>query len=146
LGLRAAYGRYVALDEGFVEAGIEITLPLFDRNQGRIEEARASVQRAEQDARRIESELGVQLELANQRCSLAARQLTVHEETIEPAAARGLAQARAGYRAGRVAFLELLDAQRTFARARTRTLELRRDLGLATAELASLAGLEPYQD
>jgi cobalt-zinc-cadmium efflux system outer membrane protein len=144
--VRAALGRWAALDEGFFEAGVDMTLPIFDRNQGSVDEARADVTRSEQDARRIESELAVELDSVVRRRALVATQLAAHRERVEPAAARGLAQARAGYQAGRLSFLELIDAQQTLALARTRTLELARDFELATAELSALAGLGPYQD
>jgi cobalt-zinc-cadmium efflux system outer membrane protein len=144
--LRGALGRWAINDERFVEAGIDMTLPLFDRNQGGIDEARADIVRSEQNARRVESELAVRLRSVAERRSLAAKQLGEYRERVEPAAERGLAQARAGYQAGRLSFLELIDAQATLARARTRTLELARDLDLATAELSGLAGLGPYHE
>jgi cobalt-zinc-cadmium efflux system outer membrane protein len=146
LELRAGYGRHVALDEGFVEAGISIDLPLFDRNQGAVQEARADVHRAEQHAIARRQQLTTQIAGAIRRRSLASRQLATHQESIEPAAARGLQQARAAYRAGSLSFLELLDAQQTFARVRIRTLDLERDVDLTSAELARLAGLGPYQE
>ena len=123
--------RALSVRNHFVEAGLEIALPLFDRNQGHIDETLAGIKRAEHNTRKVESELSAQLGLAKRRRSLAGRQLATHEEKIAPAASRGLEQARAGYRAGRLSFLELLEAQKTFARVRTRTLELQRDLHLA---------------
>lgn len=144
--LRAAYGRQVALDKEFVEAGIAIDVRLFDRNQGAIEETRADTRRAEQDAFARTQELVAQLTMTIRHRSISSNQLAAHRETIEPAAARGLRQARAAYEAGSPSLLELLDAQQTFAHVRIRTLELERDLDLATAELARLAGLGPYQE
>jgi len=144
--LRAAYGRQVSLDERFIEAGIGIRLPLFDRNQGEVEEALAEVRRANQRAHEAERDLVAQLTVASRRRSLAAQQLTSLRETLEPAAARGLSQARAAYQGGALSFFELLDAQQTYARVRTQTLEIERDLNRATAELSGLAGLGPYQD
>jgi cobalt-zinc-cadmium efflux system outer membrane protein len=38
--------------QGFVEVGVQI--PIFNRNQGRVEEARAAVERAQQERRRVE--------------------------------------------------------------------------------------------
>jgi cobalt-zinc-cadmium efflux system outer membrane protein len=146
LELRAGYGRQVALDEDFVEAGIAIDLPLFDRNQGAIEEAQADVHRAEQHAIARRQQLTTRIAGAIRHRSITSRQLAAHQESIEPAAARGLQQARAAYRAGSLSFLELLDAQQTFAHVRIRTLELERDLDLTSAELARLAGLGPYQE
>ena len=43
-------------------------------------------------------------------------------------------------------FLELVDAQRTYNEVRLRTLELRRDLAVAEADLMSLLGAGPYAD
>ncbi len=43
-------------------------------------------------------------------------------------------------------FLELVDAQRTFNDVLLRTLNLRRDLALAEADLMSLLGAGPYAD
>ncbi|GJM44486.1 MAG: hypothetical protein DHS20C21_13280 [Gemmatimonadota bacterium] len=101
---------------------------------------------AEQRARTVRSDLVAQLTIANRDRSLAASQLATHRDVLEPAAERGLQQARAAYQAGTLSFLELLDAQQAYARVRIRTLELERDFRLATAELSGLAGLGPYQD
>jgi outer membrane protein TolC len=65
---------------------------------------------------------------------------------IFPAAARSLAQAREAYRAGRLMFLELVDAQRTFNDVTLRTMELRRNLAYAEADLMNLLGAGPYAD
>ena len=146
LQLRAGVGRQIALDEEFVEAGVALDLPLFDRNQGGVEEARAGIGRAEQRALARRQQLLARLRTTVGESSVASQQLAAHRESIEPAAARGLDQARAAYRAGSLTFLELLDAQQTFAHVRIRTLELERDVERATAELARLAGLGPYQD
>ncbi|MBZ0269849.1 TolC family protein, partial [bacterium] len=146
LSLRAGYGREVAPGEDFVEAGIGITLPLFDRNQGGIEEARAGVRQAEEHAREVGHELVARLAVAQRNHALAAKQLAAHRDTLEPAATRGLEQAEAAYRAGSRSLLELLDAQQTFARVRQGTLERQRDLDRAAAELARLAGLGPYAE
>lgn len=144
--LRAAYGRQMDLDQDFFEAGIGVRLPLFNRNQGEVQEALAGVHQAEQRARTVRSDLVAQLTIANRDRSLAASQLATHRDVLEPAAERGLQQARAAYQAGTLSFLELLDAQQAYARVRIRTLELERDFRLATAELSGLAGLGPYQD
>jgi len=144
LDVHAAWGRHVALDEAFVEAGVEVALPLFDRSQGRVEEARARTRQAEEDARRIKGELVARLAGAHQRHRFAESQLRAHRESILPAAERGLEQAHEGYRSGRLPFLELIDAQRTLTQVRIRTLDLSRELDLATLEVSSLVGLGPY--
>ena len=91
-------------------------------------------------------ELEVALSTARLNHATAHDQLDQLTEQIAPAAERALAQAQEAYRAGRLMFLELVDAQRTFNDVRLRTMELRRDLALAEADLMSLLGAGPYAD
>ncbi len=65
-------------------------------------------------------------------------------ERIAPAAERALTQAQEAYRSGRLMFLELIDAQRTFNDVLMRTMDLRRDLAQAQADLMCLLGIGPY--
>jgi len=144
LGLFLAYGSEEPAGEGFIEAGISVPLPLFDRKQGRVAESRSQLARAEHRARGVASELTVALAAARQRHRRLHEQHDTVADLIAPAATRGRAQAQQAYRAGRLMFLELIDAQRTYAEVRLRTIELRKDLALAEAELTSLLGTGPY--
>lgn len=144
LGLFVAYGRYRAMDEGFVEAGLTVPLPIFNRNQGRVVETQSVVAQAQERARIVRNDLEATLEVARQRYLTFRDQLNAAMSRIMPAAERGLTQAQEGYRAGHLPFLELIDAQRTLANIRLRTLELRKDLVVAEAELMSLVRTGPY--
>ncbi|MFH1278302.1 MAG: TolC family protein [Candidatus Eisenbacteria bacterium] len=144
LGLFVAYGRYRAIDEEFVEAGLTMPLPILNRNQGRVAETESLVAQARDNARIVRLDLQVTLEVARQRYMAAREQLRGAADRILPAADRGLLQAQEGYRVGHLPFLELIDAQRTFANVRLRTLELKRDAIVAEAELLSLVGTGPY--
>jgi len=146
LGIFFSYGRSEPANEDFVEAGISIPLPLFDRNQGRIAETEALVGMAEDHARAVEAELQADLAAAASRHLTLRDELQAAEGLIAPAAERGLSQAQAAYRVGRLPFLELIDAQRTLANIRLRVLELKRDLIVTNAELLSLGGLGLYRD
>jgi cobalt-zinc-cadmium efflux system outer membrane protein len=146
LDLFFAYGQFRPADVGFVEAGISIPLPLFDRNQGHIAESQALVAQAEQRVRIVESDLAAALAVVRQRYHTTREQLEALLNRIAPAAERGLAQAQEGYRVGRLPFLELVDAQRTLANVRRRTLELRRDLIVEEAAIMSLTGAGPYRE
>ena len=139
-----AYGRNRGADENFIEAGVSFPLPIFDRNQGLIAANHSEVARTRAQARVVDSELEVRLLVASQRYQNAHDQLEISAHRILPAAERGLSQAQDGYRVGHVPFLELIDAQRTLATVRIRTLELRRDIHIVEAELMSLAGAGPY--
>jgi cobalt-zinc-cadmium efflux system outer membrane protein len=144
LELYAAYGRSRASDAGFIEAGLSFPLPLFDRNQGRVAEARSLVAKARNEARIVDNELEVALEAARQRYLTVRAQLQAGSNRILPAAERGMSQAQEGYRVGHLPFLELIDAQRTLASARMQALELRRELIVAEAELTSLLQANTY--
>jgi cobalt-zinc-cadmium efflux system outer membrane protein len=144
LNLFVGYGNFEPLDENFIDAGISFPLPLFDRNQGRIAESRALIARSEDRARIVETELTVTLAATQQRHDKLHDQLEAMMGRIAPAAERGLDQAQEAYRVGRLMFLELVDAQRTYADVRLRTLELRRDLAMVEADWMSLLGTGPY--
>jgi cobalt-zinc-cadmium efflux system outer membrane protein len=134
-------------DEGnFIDAGISVPLPLFHRNQGRVAETTSQVAMARHRERTAEYELEVALETARMNHDIAHDQLDQLTGHIAPAAERALDQAQEAYRAGRLMFLELVDAQRTLGDVRMRTMKLRRDLALAEADLMSLLGAGPYAD
>jgi len=138
------YGRFESGLGNFVEAGVALPLPLFDRNQGRVAETRALAAQARHEARIVASELEISVVAARLRHRQAHDQLETVNERIAPAAERFLAQAQEAYRTGRLVFLELIDAQRVFADVRLRTLELRKDLAMSEADLMSLLGAGPY--
>ena len=146
LTLVVGYGSFEPGLGNYVEAGVALPLPLFNRNQGRVAETRALAARARHEARIVAGELDISLAAAQLRHRQAHEQLETVSERIAPAAERGLAQAQEAYRTGRLVFLELVDAQRVFADVRRRTLELRRDLAMSEADLMSLLGAGPYAD
>jgi len=146
LRLFFAYGNFEPIGENYIEAGIALPVPLFDRNQGRVAESQSLITQAQYQNRIVENNLEVALAAARQRHQMMHEQLTAVTGRIVPAAERGLDQAQEAYRVGRLMFLELVDAQRTFADVRLRTLELRRDLALAEADLMSLVGTGLYAD
>jgi len=140
------YGRHKASGHEVLEGGVSIPLPLFHRNQGTVERNRARVSEAEHQARMVKQRLEASLCVVRARCKTIRDELQALLQAVQPAAARGLHQAREGYRAGRLPFLDLIDAQRTHSTVEQRALTLRRDLVLASAELMSLAGAGAYAE
>jgi cobalt-zinc-cadmium efflux system outer membrane protein len=145
LELFASYGRDRPSNEEFFGAGLALPLPLFDRNQGKVAESRALVVEAKHKLRSTQNDVGVAFTAARENLRTTREELRISEEHLTSAAERALEQAREGYRFGRVPFLDLLDAQRTYSNIRLRNLELKRDLIIAEAELSSLAGIGPYR-
>ena len=146
LELFVGYGNARPDEGNFVEGGISLPLPLFHRNQGRVAETTSQVAMARYRERVAAYELEVALSAARLYHTTAHNQLDQLTDRISPAAERALAQAQEAYRVGRLMFLELVDAQRTFNEVRLRTMKLRRDLALAEADLMSLLGAGPYSD
>jgi len=144
LGISASYGRIRPTGESFIEAGISIPIPLFNRNQGLIAERSALLAEAEAQVLVVESNFNARIAEGRVRYQAIRVELQILDKRMLPAARRGLAQAQEGYRVGKLQFLELIDAQRTLSDIRLKNLELRRDLVLAEVELASLAGTGPY--
>ncbi|MCP4571140.1 MAG: TolC family protein [bacterium] len=144
LNLFVAYGRSGPDAEHFWEGGVSLPLPLFHRNQGRVAETASLVIRARIEERLAVDGLAAALTSARADHRTLRTQLDRLAGDIEPAAERALTQARVAYRSGRLAFLELVDAQRTFMDVRLRILALRLDLALAEADLMGLLGAGPY--
>ncbi|MEN8006280.1 MAG: TolC family protein [Candidatus Krumholzibacteriota bacterium] len=146
LNLFVGYGRARPDEDNFVEGGISLPLPIFHRNQGRVAEAASLVAMARHEERLAAHELEVTLSTARLNHRIVHEQMDQLVERITPSAERALSQAQEAYRAGRLMFLELVDAQRTFKDVLLRTMELRRDLAQAEADLMSLLGAGPYTD
>ncbi len=146
LNFFVAYGNSLPTEEKFVEGGISFPLPIFSRNQGRILETKALVAMARHEEKFTTHRLESALSLARSRQHTTQQQRVQLTEQILPAAERTLIQAQEAYRLGRVVFLELVDAQRTYKEVLLRTVENRRTQVSVDAEIMSLLGLGPYAD
>ncbi len=137
---RLAYGFDGELDEHILEAGLSIPLTIFDRNQGNILKARFELIVSKEQARAELNRLHAELAVAYQRYMAAREQIPAFEHRIVGAAETSLAQTREGYTAGKLLFLDLLDAQRTLAQARVARLNLVRELNIAWAQPHAILG------
>lgn len=117
--------------------GVNLSIPLFDT--GGREAARWAAEGARVQAERHALERRIRAEIASAAEVLGLRQAAVSEDTAE-AGDELMRIAEVAYREGEVGILELLDAARTAARARTRRIELRRDARLAQIALERAVG------
>ena len=122
---------------------LSVPLPLFDRNQGAIAEARHRLDKA-----RAEREAA----LLAQRAALAAAYAELaaaHEEAarlrddVIPEARRAFDGARAAYRQGAFRTSDVLDAQRTLFELRDDYLTALEKFHVQAAEIARLTGTPP---
>jgi cobalt-zinc-cadmium efflux system outer membrane protein len=141
--LSAGVRRYADSDGSAFVVGGSLPLPLFNRNQGGVAEARAGLNGAEARLRQAQLDAEADRRAAAAQAASAAARLTAARSS-EQAAAEAYRLARIGYSAGRVPLLELSGARRALADAQGRTLDALLDRVKAEAELARLAGRTPY--
>ena len=117
--------------------GVNLTVPLFDR--GARDTARWAAERTRLEAEREALIHATTREIHRAADSLGRRQAALAAD--DPGASAALAEmAEVAYREGEVGILELLDAVRTTARARLRTIELELDARLAAIALERAVG------
>ena len=103
--------------------GLSVPLPLFDRNQGNVQEANQRALKAEDEHRG--RQVALRHELRNAAAQLATARNTEQQlrQVVLPAAEQAQQAATRGFDAGKFSQLEVLDAQRTLLEARERLLD-----------------------
>lgn len=127
-------------DSGIIEWSVSFPLPVFNRNQGRIQEAKALIAKSEKEYQNTIVKLCLE---ANQTLSAYANLLSqakIYRERIMPMAEKSLSFISEGYQEGKNDYLELLDAQRTLTETRQAYLGLLEGLNNAAIEIERLSG------
>lgn len=119
-------------------AGVSIPLPVFNLNGGNIQKARYQAVKA--DVERQKLLLSGQASLAEhvQQTENAYLTATRINQDILPQAQEAFVQAKRGYNAGKFAYLEVLDAQRTLSETRLSYVQALRDFHVNSAEVERL--------
>ena len=136
------YKRLSATNEDTIQAGIDLPLPLFNRNQGKIIEAKALSQKAKKDEESIRNELLLQLNNTYSLYTLARAQVSYFVDTIIPQAEESLKISKQGYKHGEFDYLEVLDAQRTLANTKISYLKIMNELFSSMIEIEKLVGVK----
>ncbi|MDD2884945.1 MAG: TolC family protein [Dechloromonas sp.] len=118
--------------------GLVLSIPLWDRRQGPVDEAAAQLARARHALAAESFSLDQGLEIAYQQYDIAEAQVTALESGIVRQAEAALKVAEAAYRFGERGFLEVLDAQRVFRAARSELIDARFELAAAWVEIERL--------
>ncbi len=126
-----------AQDATFV-AGFSIPLPVSNRNQGNIAEARANLAKLDEEKRAAEARAFAALNEAFQKLSGAVREIAILEDSVIPGARDAEKQLNEGYVAGRFTQFEVLDARRTLNAALVQQVRALADYQKARAELDAL--------
>ena len=93
---------------------IGLPLPLLNRNEGAIREARCELIAAQQEVQRLELSLQQRLAATFERYQNARRQVELYRDAILPRAAKSLELIRLGYTEGEFGYVRVLTTQRTY--------------------------------
>lgn len=128
-------GRPVGL-EGFVDAGVRI--PLFDRNQGNVEAARAELERAELEVERVKLSLRARLAAVYRGYIDSARLVRKYRDEMLPRAQRAYDLYLNNYQQMAAAYPQVLIAQRTLFQLQADYVAALENLWRTVAEIRGL--------
>ncbi|MDO8804311.1 MAG: TolC family protein [Elusimicrobiota bacterium] len=123
VSLKAGAGRADGDRASIVQGMIAFPLPLFNRNQGSVQEAKAAIRLAEAEQESLYQQLRQEWEEATNRVGQAMKQVKRYRRDILPRAEKVLSAVQEGYREGKFRYIEVLEAQRSLAGARRVVLE-----------------------
>jgi len=132
------YHRLEASQENTLDVGLSIPLPLFNRNQGRLREARADAAAAEARSRMTQNELTTRLRESYLQLTTALANSGTLKTEILSRAETVLKGAEARYAAGDISLAEILPVRRDWAAVQLSYLESLRDVMQAWAEIKPL--------
>ncbi len=124
--------------------GLEIPIPLFDRNQGATAAALAEVSRTRALGRARQLEVSRALIAAHAEASSSHAQARSLRDDVLPQAEAAYEGTRDGYRRGLFRYVDVLDAQRTLFEAKGEYVDALARYHAATAEVERLVG-EPME-
>ena len=125
------------------QLGVGLTLPLwFGKYRAMRREAGAKLSAAELSRRDAANRLASDAKMALFGLRDADRKVGLYRETILPRAEQALAASLAAYRAGRVQFAELIDAQRVLIQFRLDLARSQANRAQRLAEIEMLVGRE----
>ncbi len=124
--------------ENTVDVGLRLPIPLFNRYQGSIREARADFVAAEARARSARNALAQELQTAYRTLATATAAATLLRDEVLPRAENVLRSAETRYASGDISLAELLPIRRDWTRVRLDYLDALQDV------MQAWAALSPY--
>ena len=121
--------------------GISIPIPLFDKNQGNWQSAKARETQSLDEKTALENQLNTELADAYLRRQVQVEASNTYSQEILLGAQSAYEAARKGFEFGKFSFLEVLDAQRTLFQAKTQYIQTLALAHQAEADIQSILGL-----
>ena len=120
--------------------GLTLPIPLFDRNQGYLQEAVSRQYKAQDALVALKSQLEANLVTHYERLNAANQTIATLNTEILPSAQSAFDAANKGFVAGKFNFLDVLDAQRTLFQAKNQYIQSLLDAHQAIAEIERILG------
>ena len=126
--------------------GLSIAIPVFDKNQGNLQSARAREFQSIDEKIALENQLKTELADAYNRRQLQIEASNMYQQDILQGAQSAYEAARKGFEFGKFSFLEVLDAQRTLFQAKTQFIQTLVLARLAEADIQKILGTGFYEN
>lgn len=136
----AGYRRFTDADRDALVVGLSIPLPVFDRNEGGIDEAKNRLAKAYEEQRAAQARISAALAEAYRALSSADQEVTTLQSAVLPGSRQTFEAISEGYRSGKFGYLDVLDAQRTLIGASGQYLRALSDYHKAVADVERLTG------
>ncbi|MDO8140339.1 MAG: TolC family protein [Candidatus Brocadiales bacterium] len=139
INISAGYKRLTQENADTVQFGVGIPAPFFNRNQGNIEKGKALSKKAKSENQSVYNDLLFQLKRDFNSYNVERKRVIEYRDKILPKAEESLKLITKGYQEGEFNYIDLLDAQRTWAETRISYLESLKNLNLLIANIEKLA-------
>ena len=116
-------------------------LPLWNRNQGAIQAAKANLEKLYAERQALKLDLLGELYRLQQRLAALWKQVKTMQREVLPQAEINLEATQLGYQQGKFNYLQLLDVQRTFFEIQTEYLEVLLEYHTTKAEIEAFLGV-----
>jgi len=120
--------------------GLSVPIPIFDRNQGNLQEAVSRTYKAQDELIALKNQLAANLASQYERLNAAREAADSLRTEILPGAQSAFDAANKGFAAGKFNFLDVLDAQRTLFQAKSQYITALLDAHQAVAEIERILG------
>jgi outer membrane protein, heavy metal efflux system len=139
ISVSAGYKRLSLENVDTIQMGIEIPAPFFNRNQGNVQKGKALSRKAKSENLSVYNELLFQLKKNFNSYNVERKRVAEFRNKILPRAEESLKLIEKGYKEGEFNYIDLLDAQRTWAETRISYIESLKNLNLLIADVERLA-------
>ncbi|WP_306253292.1 TolC family protein [Parvularcula sp. IMCC14364] len=142
--LSAGYRRFEETDDSALIAGLNITLPLFDRNRDAFRASQIRTEARAIDKTAIEARLLAELRATITEFNAATERRQMLADIAVPAAMTAYDASVRGYRVGKFDLTSTIDARRALIETRKASIEANLDQNIAEMKLRSLTGTAPF--